>query len=83
MASPAALDARKLQAEILRALLCGREIIIEAEGEVVRGLPAEMDVGYGGLADCCDRPAIDARCPYINFFCNTKHANPGPGQIRG
>lgn len=53
---------------------CGTEIIIEVEGETVRGVPADTVVGYGGLADCCDRPAIEARCPYINFFCNMEHA---------
>lgn len=54
---------------------CRRKIIIEVEGEVVHGTPAETVVGYGGLSNCCDRPAIEARCPYINFFCSIAHAN--------
>ena len=29
---------------------------------------------YGGLADCSDRPSLEARCPFINFFCSIEHA---------
>ncbi len=54
---------------------CGAAITIEVAGETVLGTPASIVVGYGGLADCCDRPAIEARCPYINFFCNIEHAD--------
>ncbi len=54
---------------------CGTAITIEVAGETVLGTPASIVVGYGGLADCCDRPAIEARCPYISFFCSTEHAD--------
>ena len=54
---------------------CGAAITIEVADETVLGAPASIVVGYGGLADCCDRPAIEARCPYINFFCNIEHGD--------
>jgi len=54
---------------------CGVAITIEVADENIRGTPQGIVVGYGGLADCCDRPAIEARCPYINFFCGQEHAS--------
>ena len=54
---------------------CGAAITIEVAGETVLGTPASIVVGYGGLADCCDRPALETRCPYINFFCSMEHAD--------
>lgn len=60
---------------ISQCAYCGAEIIIEVEGVAVRGIPDDAVVGYGGLAGCCDRPAIETRCPYINFFCDSEHAD--------
>ncbi len=54
---------------------CGIAITIAVVDQTVLGTPADVIVGHGGLADCCDRPAIEARCPYINFFCGMEHAD--------
>lgn len=52
---------------------CGAEIAIEVEGTTLRQTPPGVVVAHGGLSDCCDRPVLEARCPYINFFCNEDH----------
>lgn len=54
---------------------CGAAITIAVDDQTVFGTPASVVVGYGGLADCCDRPALEGRCPYINFFCGMEHAD--------
>ncbi len=53
---------------------CGAAVTIAVDEHTALGSPAGIVVGYGGLADCSDRPAIEARCPYINFFCSMEHA---------
>ncbi len=54
---------------------CGAAITIAVDDQTVLGTPASIVLGYGGLADRCGRPAIEARCPYINFFCSMEHAD--------
>ncbi len=58
-----------------RCAHCDEPIVVEVEGtRVHRAQPVGITIAYGGLADCSDRPSIESRCPFINFFCSLEHA---------
>jgi hypothetical protein len=58
--------------------LCGSPIAISVEdSSLLSADPADVVVAFGGLTDCGDRPALEACCPYITFFCGTTHASDG------
>ena len=54
---------------------CSAPVCTTVEGQAVLDIrPAGAVVAYGRLADCGDRPSLEASCPYINFFCRIEHA---------
>ncbi len=54
---------------------CGAPVTVEVNGRAVPDAqPIGVVVAYGRLADCGDRPSLEASCPYINFFCSVEHA---------
>lgn len=73
LAVPAVVGGRGRIASV--CALCARRIAIEVEESSVRSSePAGIVLAYGGLTNCGDRPALETRCPFINFFCSDDHA---------
>jgi len=58
-----------------RCAHCDAGVTVDVEGPRITGArPETAVVAYGGLAHCIDRPSLEGRCPYINFFCDLAHA---------
>ncbi len=58
-----------------RCAHCDAPVTVEVNGRAVPDAqPIGVVVAYGRLADCGDRPSLEASCPYINFFCSVEHA---------
>jgi hypothetical protein len=54
---------------------CAKPITVQlGMATVLLSDPASVVVAYGGLSDGGGRPALQTRCPYINFFCREEHA---------
>jgi len=55
---------------------CGETMTMQLNGDrVLAALPVSLVV-FHVARDCCEAgPAILTRCPYINFFCGTDHAD--------
>jgi len=55
---------------------CGDAIMIQMSGEHIQAAHPGSLVVFHVARDCCEAgPAILTRCPHINFFCGTDHAD--------
>jgi hypothetical protein len=55
---------------------CGNAITMQMSGERIQAAHPGSLVVFHVARDCCEAgPAILTRCPHINFFCGTEHAD--------
>jgi hypothetical protein len=55
---------------------CGKAITAEMNGDRILAAHPRSLVVFHVARDCCEAgPAVLTRCPHINFFCGTDHAD--------
>jgi hypothetical protein len=55
---------------------CGKAIMMQMSGEHIQAVHPGSLVVFHVARECCEAgPAILTRCPHINFFCGTDHAD--------